>query len=702
MSSILLNPIRKFFYQESEQTPKKDVNLLRDVDLRDAIFLNKLEDAMKIISENPSLISLPLKDGELPLQAAVRLRKSEMVQFLISRQADPFLKNNQGMTALDYALVQEDMNIVRLLLPTSFLQQLDKAQLQANGYKWAEPSAINIMKKRIDSLIVTHLKPSPLTKAIEKHDISQIKELLNTKKTFTQSEFYLAILLGNSSVFKLLLSTLMENPGIEGDFSWIDDALYIAAYSKNTDALQQLLSINGNISKKNNIGVSAVDMLFFMMSTNAHKNDPLNFNKMQFLLGLISLGSIVANYSSSLLDVKNAYLWQSGLALLSAGSQLAISYQAYLQLNPQNTMSKVLYWGTALATTSSSVLLSQMPGVPLIWDIWRTCAVAKRAIQQMGVASNNFAYEPIRAIQLVGNELLSVSTTIYHTLPSFKQVLKVLNYTQKTYSELENLKKNQQDLELRKSAFNRDKSAFESDKTDFKGVKQAYERDKTDFKGIKQAFESDKTDFESAKQALEKEKINLTNNHIKFSKFKKDWEMKSLNPEKKDICKLAYEEELSAIKKQANQNHESFIKRLTHPSIGFLLSPKVDFASRKSSFDQEREKVKSAVCILFGSTASSTGEVNTQAISRKEVNAAYKQLALLYHPDKCGEANSHLQTICSKAFTVLEAAKSFLTSQLKQMPLTVSCPRSEVSFTVSEVEVKSECTYVYVNKCLLF
>jgi ankyrin repeat protein len=59
---------------------------------------------IKLLVEKGADINVKAQDGTTPLMLAARNAKYEVVEYLLSKGADPFQKDNEGANALDYAL----------------------------------------------------------------------------------------------------------------------------------------------------------------------------------------------------------------------------------------------------------------------------------------------------------------------------------------------------------------------------------------------------------------------------------------------------------------------------------------------------------------------------------------------------------------------------------------------------------------------
>lgn len=361
--------------------------------LKDAVFHGDVQAATKFLAQDPHLISTSFADGMLPLHAAVRLNKKDLVQLFLEHGAQIQVKDFQGRTALDYAAAAHDSELVHLLLSS----KIEEAKKRNGDFTYADAATINQELKKIEALKTT--------------------DLAKTKSNNPVEELIKAILEGNTeNVDALLLK--VKDFNICGKHGICP--LHAAAAMKDSNALQKMMANQGDLLKKNKNGVAPADLLFAM----GDKSDPLKLQKAQLLLGLFSLGSIIATTCViPALSEEAAVVWSAGMMLLSTGADLAISYQAYLELSPDTLWQKVAYWATAVGAMPLFTVVNRIPPAKILWDVWRTSAVCKRAFEGVQTAYYNFPYAKLDAAKFAGSHLLSVATTAYWTQESFKTIV---------------------------------------------------------------------------------------------------------------------------------------------------------------------------------------------------------------------------------------------------------------------------------------
>ncbi len=83
-------------------------------ELISAIFENDLDKVATLIRTRPELINP--RDGELPLVKAIKEESVEMVQMLLDAGADPNIENMDGLSAVRFAVLIRNIELVRLLI----------------------------------------------------------------------------------------------------------------------------------------------------------------------------------------------------------------------------------------------------------------------------------------------------------------------------------------------------------------------------------------------------------------------------------------------------------------------------------------------------------------------------------------------------------------------------------------------------------
>ena len=383
-----------------------------------------------LVEKDPQLANLPLSDGELPLHAAVRLQKREVVSLLLAQGADRVLRDFQGMTALEYAAAQQDSEMLRLILPEQLVQAIDSVQQEASRFTFSDAGHIKKVKQQIE----------------------QIKGQI-AKNSRNERDLRAALFFADDEKCALVLEKTQldvnrcDKEGIS--------PLLIAALLGRQAILQKMVARGGKLFLKNQEGVAPADLLF----ARGAEKDPLRLQKAQLLLTLLSVGSIMADrYLVPHLPSGASALWHGALLLLNVGTDLALTYQAYLASNPATLFDKAVHWTSAFAFLPFYATVDKIPGARVLWDVWRTCAVTKGALAQIGVAYQNFTYEKQRSLCHAALQVLTAGSVAYNCRHSFYKLKQFL------FNDIPLHIKSFQDLSGQISELEKEKIRFEKEK----------------------------------------------------------------------------------------------------------------------------------------------------------------------------------------------------------------------------------------------
>ncbi|MEI8124910.1 MAG: hypothetical protein WCG42_04075 [Parachlamydiaceae bacterium] len=350
--------------------------------LKHSLLSGEIAKVMTLVQNNPDLINTPFTtpfgQEAYPLHAAIRLNKRLEVSFMIEQGADVNKRDLDGRNGIDYAIRSGDKDLIDAVL------NIEKSTSRSRSFEPANTQEVSKFRSKI-------LKEAPLASTL-------LKPYAN-------------------------YNTASHSQGVT--------PLHIAAAQKDISTLQKMIAVKGDIYAKNEEGISAADLLFEDVTS----NDPLNVNKMQLILGLISLSSIA---TSLYLNEDSASAWQYGLGLLSIGADATLSYNAYLQLSPESVLEKCSYLVASIGSFALPLMITKTP-LKMLWDAWRVQAVCSRAYDHLKCAIRNYTYNPIDSLKLVGVDLLTVSTTAYQTMSSFEGLRKRIFGGDATHlNELEN------------------------------------------------------------------------------------------------------------------------------------------------------------------------------------------------------------------------------------------------------------------------
>jgi len=481
-----------------------------DRQLKDAIFDGDIDKVIQILADHGSqILSSPLSDGELPLHAAVRLKREAIVRLFVNNRVDIYQRDFQDVSALEYASAVRDIEMLRILLPSAFVNDMDNIQKHVNALNFEN----DIQVQKMAALILTVQSRvdmieqlGELATAIVKGQLGVVERLLDDVNEVSSQHLFLAMLKGHEHILLLLIPKVKNyNLCVSNGIS----PLHIAVALNRTSALEMMLQEGANLFEKNSAGVAPANLLF----REAKSNDPLRLQKAQLLLGLLSLGVILADkllFPS--LEKEKVALLQGGMALLQIGSELALSYHAYLQIMPENLTGKILYWTTALGTLHITGLINRIPSARVLWSSWRSASICRRAWTQVNLAYKNFYYDPKRSLHKAAIQLLAAGTSIYNTQQTIREIFNV------------------------------------------KSMKEEVEKEHTD-------LQAEKVALKKSKDELAKKEREFTKREKAFTKLENDW---TENAKQETVCREVLSNDIEKYK-------AGFYDRAAHPNLPYLL-----------------------------------------------------------------------------------------------------------------------------------
>lgn len=368
----------------SHKAPQTDSRLL------EAIIGGNSFEVERLITKNKALMHIPLSDGQLPLNAAVRLQSSSIVRFLMNQGCDSSLRDSQGMTAIDYAVLKQDPDILRLLLPAKLVQTVDATKHQVDSFEFAERQAVEDLSKKIQS-DCDKAKKNPYASSAEP-----------TSKDVIKAIYCATDELAKAAIAK---SSGFNQCNVHGI-----SPMHAAAAMGRANLLQEMASRGGDLFEKNLQGVAPADLLL----NSASEKDPHRFQKAQLLFTFIKVGSLLADrYVVPSLSPDASKLWYASLLLLNLGADLTLSYQAYQRLNPQSMLSKAMFWASSVASVPLQYGLLKLPGARVVWDLLRAHTVCREAFAKIQYMYRNYTYDPARSIGHIVHQITDVCTTLY-------------------------------------------------------------------------------------------------------------------------------------------------------------------------------------------------------------------------------------------------------------------------------------------------
>lgn len=581
--------------------------------LLNAITNGNTFEVERLVAKSKNLIHQPLSDGELPLHAAVRLGRVGIVLFLMKEGCDSSMPDSQGMTPIDYAVLKQDLEMLRLLLPPKLLQKISTEKNQLDAFDFAQPEAVDALRQVILSnkeKIKSHFSPTNLDDAI----------------------YY--------GTDEQALSFIVKSPiGKHSDFNQCDargiSPMHIAAALGRANLLQQMAARGGDLFAKSANEIAPADLLLNLAS----EKDPQRFDKAKLILTFIKVGSLVAQ----------RYISPLSPALFLFGAELILNYQVSQRLNLQSFSDKVLYWASSVVPISVHLGLSNLPGVGTAWDLFRVQAVCRDAFSKIHTMYHNYKYDPRRSLAHMIHQTVDASATVYQVRGTLQKVTKfLLNDSNLLYQDL------QKELDTAKTDAKVSKTAEEAAKASQKATADDLAVKNQELQKCQTTHGSGQLEYERLSK-LQKDVLTLTD------PIRKD-----------DLCRAVYEQDLFnqglSCKKEVNRlneiirimpaNHEKDVREsnklhreiLSKKPLKYLLN---DYYS-PLFFDQ-------AVCMLYGD-ASMQGGVLKKGFPKNadQLNSTlsekYQELTNIFNDTTCKKAR--LSELCENALKKAQAARN--------------------------------------------
>lgn len=381
----------------------KDIVVQNDSMLFDAIVAGNTFQVEKLVSKKPSLVNQPLCDGELPLHAAVRLEHAGIIRYLMNQGCDASIQDSQGMSALDYAVLKQDPEILRLLLPAKLVQNMDKAKQQLNSFDFADAREVAAVRQEI---LVSQQKAKKYT--------------LETTANPATREVVWSIFCVNEEQAKQTIAKA-------SDFNQCDSQgispMHAAAATGRANLLQQMAARGGDLFAKNSKGVAPADLLL----SAASEKDPARFEKTKLLLTFLQVGSLIADrYLSASLSPEASKLWYASMFLMNLGAEAALTYQAYLRVNSTSAISEAIFWASFVSSIPMQYGLLKIPGARVIWDLWRTQSVCQTAFAKIAQMYRNYTYDSTRSVGHIVHGVVDAGATLYQVRGSLDEARKFI------------------------------------------------------------------------------------------------------------------------------------------------------------------------------------------------------------------------------------------------------------------------------------
>ncbi len=423
-------------------TPKTDVTTHSQLDR--AIHEGNLYQIQALFdTPGPQIdLSKPLNTGQLPLGAAIRLGHSVIVAYLVQKGANPMQVDPQGLTAIDYAALSQNKDLLSILLPKDVTEAAHEASIEAQKFEFADPANVKrtqVQIQELRQLLVKSITLDPkstrpldkLNLAIFNEDVSAIRDLTAQGHVVSNENLLFALFSDKSTS----LSTLLEK--FDGDINaqlgkLPFNLLHVAAHLRNTEILQQLVKHAGNLYLEDIAQVKPADLLF----DHASKRDPLRLKRAQLALTILTATSLVLDlFIQPNVSFENFYKLQGLLMLVHLANDFAVSYNVYNILNPQGFLKKAAFWAQTLLVLPLHSGLSYFPTIKCAWDIYRVGRTAYTCLSDLKRASSEYTYDKAKSLKYAALQMATLASTSYQCRASLGKVVYSLANTYTRISE---------------------------------------------------------------------------------------------------------------------------------------------------------------------------------------------------------------------------------------------------------------------------
>lgn len=294
--------------------------------LAKAIYSSDIDALKALIGASPDLLSTPFSNGDLPLNVAVREKKFECVKELLSLGADPKQRDDQQLSAIDYAIMTKDDKLVADILGHFISADIDsvKALLQNdqnfNQVKAAEKEIVTFTSVDTANLIFLPLMHQAITlknKEWLKSLLDQTPNIAGIRTIEGNSILHFAAASGDVDILNLCLSHAGSKDLINTLNNKGQTPLHYAAALDHFNLMQLLQENGANIKSEDMNKVTP----FALLSVHSNEKNPLNISRREMFIFL----STTAYWATQFLPMHTlsleSYVLLSGL--IGAGAALS-------------------------------------------------------------------------------------------------------------------------------------------------------------------------------------------------------------------------------------------------------------------------------------------------------------------------------------------------------------------------------------------
>lgn len=373
-----------------------------------SIAAGDLPELEKLAAQDPLLTTKPLPNGELPLSYAVQQGNLPSVKFLMQKGADPSQKDDQQLSAIDYARLNQDQNLLVEMLHMVISQDVESVRailknpvnlksakkvhsgIEAQIQKLQKLGIFAQLEALVDRLEKEyHSKPSR-AQSFSAYIVKELQKdpsLQMVLATHGETFLHLIIASGNKKLLETCLASGMLDLNANNIKSQ-SPPLYYAAVMGRVDFLQLLIRKGADFRTPD---PKTLLTPLALLGLTARERDPLNINKLEVFYFLSSLAIWSMPLLTESMDIKSQLLFQYALlgthTIATLGTLLK-SYQSTKQFIGLAVLKRVIL-GTL--PDHSSLMIKLFNGLDL-------AVITKRAFVGLKQCWRNIGRSPTRAL----------------------------------------------------------------------------------------------------------------------------------------------------------------------------------------------------------------------------------------------------------------------------------------------------------------
>jgi ankyrin repeat protein len=283
-----------------------------------AVYASDAAVLKNLAQKTPDLLAKPFSNGDLPLAAAVKGKQAGSVKVLLELGASPTQRDDQLLSAMDYALLMQDQQQIAEILHHFISEDLSSIQtLLQNPYALNKARAgLTEIQKIQTELSKANTTYYPLAfKAVMQKDKALLASILAqpninvAERTSTgQSLLHIAIAAGDAEILDQCLAHPSAQEILNQPTNTGKTPLHFAAALGRLDMMRSLSAKGANLRQADNNQITPLALL----AVSAEQKDPLKISKLELYLFL----STTALWSTQFIPVQGMS-WQTYVKVIN-------------------------------------------------------------------------------------------------------------------------------------------------------------------------------------------------------------------------------------------------------------------------------------------------------------------------------------------------------------------------------------------------